>query len=124
MANKECTHIIEKQVEARIEGLCNLCLQKEVEELKKDKSHLEDIESDLNNTIGFLQTGVDMWKEKVERLKKALKKYGRHISCARRHTIVHRKGKWEDGGTEKRWVAAKCDCGLEQALKGKVKDGR
>jgi len=40
--------------------------KQEIAELEKDKAHLEDIESDLNNTIGFLQTGVDNWKKTAD----------------------------------------------------------
>ena len=55
-------------------------LQAENKELKKDNDNLSEIESDLNNTVGFLQTGVDSWKktadaanEKIEKRDKAIK---------------------------------------------------
>lgn len=41
-------------------------------DLKKDKANLEEIESDLNNTIGFLQTGIDNWKKTADDLRQKL----------------------------------------------------
>lgn len=57
-------------------------LEAENQELKKDKSHLEDIESDLNfgkNTIGFMQTGIDNWKAEADALRQRAEKMGEAI---------------------------------------------
>jgi chromosome segregation ATPase len=48
--------------------------EKKIEELYKDKSHLEEIESDLNNTIGFMQTGIDNWKKNYDDLQTSCEK--------------------------------------------------
>lgn len=52
-----------------------------------------------------------------ERLKKALKKYGRHYQCDCRAVLVERKGKG------KGWYPADCNCGFDQALQGKQNIG-
>ncbi len=47
-----------------------------------------------------------------KRLKKALKRYGRHQQCDCQSILVESKGKG------KGWYPKKCSCGFEQALKG------
>ena len=41
----------------------------DIPDLIAEAEKLEVIESDLNNTIGFMQTGIDDWKAEVERLR-------------------------------------------------------
>lgn len=41
-------------------------------EMKARIRELEEIETDLNNTIGFMERGVSDWKEKAERLETQL----------------------------------------------------
>ncbi len=47
-----------------------------------------------------------------KKLKKALKRYGRHIDCDSNAILVESKGKG------KGWYSAPCSCGFEHALKG------
>lgn len=49
-------------------------LTKERDDYKKRIAELEEIETDLNNTIGFMESGITEWKEKAEGLEDDLLK--------------------------------------------------
>jgi chromosome segregation ATPase len=51
----------------------------ENEKLKKDKDFLEEVETDLSNTIGFMERGIDIWKAEAEQLQAENEKLRKRI---------------------------------------------
>lgn len=51
---------------------CRDRLFKQLSDCRKELGILQETETDLNNTIGFMQTGLDDWKAKCEGLEKEL----------------------------------------------------
>jgi hypothetical protein len=47
---------------------CAMLTAGKIEDLEKEILELEEIETDLNNTIGFMERGITEWKEKCDKM--------------------------------------------------------
>ena len=97
-------HICYRTVSVRAVSIINY------EQLRTEIKRLQTI---IDNRAEDLEVKAkyEIVQAEIKELKKALKRYGRHIDCDSNAILVESKGKG------KGWYPAPCSCGFAQALK-------